>query len=403
MRCQDYLKKGFKVIPLQVRSKEPCFKQWNKQWYRKTAQIITFFQKHPNANIGVLLGDFLDIEADDEAANELLDLLVSDYPHPTYQSSKSRHHLFRNIYPSLTRKTFNGIEFRAFKHQSVLPPSIHPDGTVYTWIDFNGGEVPNPPYKIIQYLRQRKVFPAGKYLMPWCSECGRNLVVKKRNFQREIEVFRRLGQKWQCVNCRSKEVTERCKSLKYAKRKVERQKRRHIRRQQKDELKIGVQKGRRARIDIIRKRLLKVPGKGEKEFGIILDILTECYGKKLFKYKRQRPFIVPEAKYQEQFFFIDFFIYPFRMCIEIDGSSHNRKSQQAWDRWRSSILESHKIKVVRFSDKLVLRDPGAVVKELLEEMSCFDGWVGKDLIRKFKECPVYLAQAYIEGKFRKHR
>jgi hypothetical protein len=114
-------KRGLKIIPLRENSKVPLCKAWNSDWDREVVRdkICQF----PDANLGILLGDVVDVEGDSEDANRTILDLIGDYPHPCYFSTKSIHHLFLNPDPNLAHFRFKEIEFRGHGHQSVIPPS----------------------------------------------------------------------------------------------------------------------------------------------------------------------------------------------------------------------------------------------------------------------------------------
>jgi len=95
-----YVRAGLKVIPLYARTKIPVGKNWNKDWNHDWCRwSLTQF---PESNLGLLLGEIVDVEGDDDESNALLKYLVGDTPHPMYCSSKSIHHLFLNPDPKLT-------------------------------------------------------------------------------------------------------------------------------------------------------------------------------------------------------------------------------------------------------------------------------------------------------------
>ena len=83
---------GLKIIPLRENSKIPLCSNWNKKWDHNCARIK--IKKYPNSNIGLLLGEIIDVEGDSDEANKIIIDLINDYPHPIYRSYKSIHHLF---------------------------------------------------------------------------------------------------------------------------------------------------------------------------------------------------------------------------------------------------------------------------------------------------------------------
>ena len=91
-------------------------------------------------NVGILLGhgNLIDVEYDDAEGRQLLqDLGLLDIETPTWSSGRGEHRLFRlaGQLPQVGWRKFGGAEFRigGKPAQSVLPPSIHPNGTSYAW------------------------------------------------------------------------------------------------------------------------------------------------------------------------------------------------------------------------------------------------------------------------------
>ena len=91
-------------------------------------------------NVGILLGhgNLIDVEYDDDAGRQLLASMgLLDIETPTWSSGRGEHRLFRLSDPLPERgwRKIGGAEFRlgGKPAQSVLPPSIHPNGSSYAW------------------------------------------------------------------------------------------------------------------------------------------------------------------------------------------------------------------------------------------------------------------------------
>lgn len=140
------------IIPLEPNSKRPIFPEWNKQYNIESAK--SYFEEHPDCNMGLILGEVIDVEADSVSGNNFLNNIIKDYPHPKWKSNKSIHHLFLNpekYTRKLTRKTFQQqIEFRGFNHQSVLPPSMVGD-IRYDWLPDSVSHIPIMPKSLFKF------------------------------------------------------------------------------------------------------------------------------------------------------------------------------------------------------------------------------------------------------------
>ena len=128
-------------ITLQPYSKKPVANDWPSNG--STFQHAMF----PDANIGLLLGaksGIIDVDLDCREAKELADLIL---PVPLAEFDRgtpdSGHYLFRvNSYGPTKRFTGFGskttiVELRADGAQTMIPPSVHPDGTQLTFKAFN--------------------------------------------------------------------------------------------------------------------------------------------------------------------------------------------------------------------------------------------------------------------------
>lgn len=60
----------------------------------------------------------------------------------------------------------------------------------------------------------------------------------------------------------------------------------------------------------------------------------------------------------------DFYCHPARLVIEVDGRYHIKKSQKEYDRSRDETMNQLGIKVLRFSNKMVLDNLENVLEEI---------------------------------------
>lgn len=239
-----YIDAGLHPIPLYYGSKKPIGTGWNENWDEIKCKDL--FAQYPNANVGILLGDVVDVEGDTETANEIIDKLTKDVPHPKWMSAKSIHHLFKlPKHIKLTRRTKNNIEFRGNKHQSVVPPSLHVDGIRYRWIEDSVFPIPEMPVGLVEMLeslsspqriktkkKEEVVFRPNhrssvdphlqyreKWLQwhydvkkghtkLWCAKCGDVCFLHKKRLHLESGVFKFLEIPWICNKCRTREFKE---------------------------------------------------------------------------------------------------------------------------------------------------------------------------------------------------
>lgn len=204
--------RGLKVIPLRENSKVPLCRRWTQDWNREESRAK--LQMFPQANIGLLLGDIVDVEGDSEQANRIVVDLIGDYPHPAYTSTKSIHHLFLTPEPTLRIFKVGDIEFRGHGHQSVLPPSSH-FGTAYKWLKSFQFPVPEMPEPLLAFYRKHKL---GRSIKPGhmevpCAQCGKKCFLHHKRFDLELEAFHLLGSRWLCQSCRPIDLRPACRLL----------------------------------------------------------------------------------------------------------------------------------------------------------------------------------------------
>jgi putative DNA primase/helicase len=149
----QYLQRGWSVFPVAGKS-QPLVKWDPLQERRATeAQLISWWNKWPDANIGVALGkvsNLLRIDCDGPQAEIELAKLGGLPPTLAFQSpSGGRGYLLTYLDGSVTRKLWKGAgEHEELRVQSdgaytVLPPSVHPRGGCYSWLT-DGDPAPVP-------------------------------------------------------------------------------------------------------------------------------------------------------------------------------------------------------------------------------------------------------------------
>lgn len=221
MRTIDWFNKytdlGLKVIPLHPRTKIPISMEWYTVWCKDRCHEA--FCRNPSLNMGMVLGDVIDVEGDTPEAEELISKIVKDYPHPMYRSLRSTHHIFINPKPCLTLKKVKGIEFRANKHQSVMPPSIHESGVKYAWVRGTTFPIPKMPDELIELLEIQEKYESQIKIKPghmrlWCSMCQKMQFIHAKRHSLEKQVFQAYGLSWQCRKCRQIDVRPMCRKLK---------------------------------------------------------------------------------------------------------------------------------------------------------------------------------------------
>lgn len=152
--AQDYFDLGFDVIPL--KSKVPITSSWVTRHHEGVS--------YPNCNIGLKTGKYsgvicIDIDTEDP---ELIKKITALLP-PVYcgkRGSKKRTHNYFFKYNGEKNEKIPGvIEILSTGNQTVLPPSWHPDGHPYEWVNKHITEIdldhlPDMPKELMAECRK---------------------------------------------------------------------------------------------------------------------------------------------------------------------------------------------------------------------------------------------------------
>lgn len=138
-----YAERGWAVFPLKPMGKEPLTLHGFKDASKDKVQIAAWWEKHPNANIGLATGAVSGIfvlDVDDEDGEQALKSLENrhDPLPPTGEviTGRGRHLYFKMpdhvAVISSAGKLGKGLDVRGDGGYIVAPPSIHESGRPYT-------------------------------------------------------------------------------------------------------------------------------------------------------------------------------------------------------------------------------------------------------------------------------
>ena len=97
-----YVAAGLRPIAVYCDTKKPIIAGWNENW---TIERWRPYFENGNYNMGILLGNIVDVEGDTEEANDLLERMIDGALRPKFRSSKSIHNLFINPDPKDRKST----------------------------------------------------------------------------------------------------------------------------------------------------------------------------------------------------------------------------------------------------------------------------------------------------------
>ncbi len=142
----DYLGRGYAPIPIRLGDKNPGYGGWN-EWEVGPEELTEVFAKP--CNIGLLLGEpsggLVDVDAD---VAEAVTVVPAFLPKTVASGRENnpRSHMFYKSHGARTikYKDVDGemlLELRSDGHQTLVAPSVHPDGDRYLW-DLRDGSEP---------------------------------------------------------------------------------------------------------------------------------------------------------------------------------------------------------------------------------------------------------------------
>ena len=144
----EYAKKGFAVFPLKYRDKVPLTRNGCKDATTDVAQIKAWWQKYPNANIGLATGSVsqnvfvIDLDIDEDCGIDGYHSLEDwqrehgDFPETwTAITGRGGYHLYYRGNGKIKNRAgiIDGVDIRGNGGYVVAPPSIHKNGRRYEW------------------------------------------------------------------------------------------------------------------------------------------------------------------------------------------------------------------------------------------------------------------------------
>lgn len=146
----NYLRKGYSVIPLKPKGKEPLIAWAEFQKRRASEQEVrNWFVQSPTANIGIVAGAISQIAIVDLDGPEGLEssnkLQLNSSVVVITGSGKHLWYRMESVISNAVRK-FPGVDIRGEGGYIVVPPSIHPSGLRYRFLKPVLGATSLPPF-----------------------------------------------------------------------------------------------------------------------------------------------------------------------------------------------------------------------------------------------------------------
>lgn len=145
----QYAEHGWPVLPLVPQAKTPLTPKGLLNASTDPKKIELWWQRWPEANIGLRTGDAFDVlDIDGDVGRASLEAKAGpewEHSGPVSRTGRGEHWLYQ---PSGTANRANmlpKLDWRGDRGYIVAPPSVHPDGHLYLWTHEHGPQTPLPP------------------------------------------------------------------------------------------------------------------------------------------------------------------------------------------------------------------------------------------------------------------
>jgi hypothetical protein len=165
--------RGWRLFPCKPREKTPAIANWPERATCDAELLAQWAEQFPDSNWAVACGEgsacwVLDIDGDDGLRS--CQELRLHHDHITTLATRTARgwHMFFD-WPDCdisirnsSRRLAPGLDVRGEGGYAIVPPSIHPDGHRYEWIDQNAPVSPAPDWLLAMVTEPTPVIPALK-------------------------------------------------------------------------------------------------------------------------------------------------------------------------------------------------------------------------------------------------
>lgn len=150
--------RGWRLFPVEARGKKPLIRAWQKEATTDNAAVRRLSRQSPGCNWGLACGVvsdvwILDVDGDEgsTAVRELCREHGEDWLHTlTARTARGQHLYFSYPLEATIRnsagKIAHGLDVRGDGGYVIVPPSVHPSGATYEWIDPAAAIEPAPEW-----------------------------------------------------------------------------------------------------------------------------------------------------------------------------------------------------------------------------------------------------------------
>jgi hypothetical protein len=151
-----YAAEGWPVLPLVEQAKRPLTKNGLLDATTDEQIINDWWTRWPNANVGLRTGVMFDVlDIDGEVGRASLNAKAGPevvHSGPVSRTGRGEHWLYAPANTANKAGLLPKLDWRGVNGYIVAPPSVHPDGHLYAWIQDPRLALPNQPEWLTPYL-----------------------------------------------------------------------------------------------------------------------------------------------------------------------------------------------------------------------------------------------------------
>jgi len=188
----EYAKIGFRVIPLITKGKVPRIKNWQNDASSDLSTVELWWDKWPNANIGILMDKIFVVDIDPRNGGDFevfQDMVGTDLSNTLICSTGGNgvHLYFGGSFDK--SKLSNGVDLQGKGSFVVAPPSVHPNGNSYQWED-ETVSISDPPEKLIELIATKQPTKTQSFEKDDLWQEKFKIKEKVPNGEKHMELFR---------------------------------------------------------------------------------------------------------------------------------------------------------------------------------------------------------------------
>jgi hypothetical protein len=151
-----YAAEGWPVLPLVQQAKRPLTKNGLLDASVDENTINDWWTRWPNANVGLRTGVMFDVlDIDGEVGRASLEAKAGPgvlHSGPVSRTGRGEHWLYAPTNTANKAGLLPKLDWRGVNGYIVAPPSVHPDGHLYAWVQGPRLPLPMPPEWLKPYL-----------------------------------------------------------------------------------------------------------------------------------------------------------------------------------------------------------------------------------------------------------